>query len=668
MIRRMKALILQVAIDSPLRQHFDYLPPLEMNSKNLQAGVRVKVPFRNKTVIGVLLGTSHHTNFDPKKLKRAIEFLDEGTLLPSSIMQLAKWAANYYQHGIGEVLLSCFPTLLRQGRPIKSNEIIRNAGTALEKCLNLNAAQQNAVDKINQSKDFQTFLLQGVTGSGKTEVYLQVIAEKLQAKQQTLVLVPEISLTPQTLARFQQRFSSPIVVLHSNLTEKQRAQAWMQAQTGEAAIIIGTRSAIFTPLKNPGIIILDEEHDLSFKQQSGFRYSARDLAILRGQLENIPVLLGSATPSLESLYNVKRKRFQLLELPERAGTAIHPNFHVVDIRNQYLEDGLSSELLNRVQQHLQRNEQILIFLNRRGFAPTWLCHQCGWIAKCKRCDANLTLHEKPRRLFCHHCEAQQIVPTKCGSCHSDNLLALGLGTERLEKTLQKHFPDTNIVRIDRDSTRRKGSLQKMFDDIQSGHSKILIGTQMLTKGHHFPNVTLVAIIDIDSGLFSGDFRASERLGQLITQVSGRAGRAEKTGDVVLQTHQPQHPLLIQLLQQGYASFAETLLQEREQTHLPPHTYLGLLRAEAVKQTGPQNFLELAIAEAKKINSDSINLMGPIPAPLERKAGLFRAQLWIQAKQRKSLQVFLNTWIPMIDKIKTKPQVRWSLDVDPQEMF
>jgi primosomal protein N' (replication factor Y) len=664
----MKTLILQVAIDTPLRQHFDYLPPLDMSLKHLQAGMRVKVPFRNKITIGVLLGTSNQSSFDPTKLKRAIEFLDDDALLPSSIMQLAVWAANYYQHGIGEVLLSCFPTLLRQDRSIKSNEIIEQAWATQDKCLDLNVAQQNAVQQINQSKSFQTFLLQGVTGSGKTEVYLRVIAEKLQAKQQALVLVPEISLTPQTLARFQQRFAAPIVVMHSNLTEKQRAQAWLQAQTGEAAIIIGTRSAIFTPLKNPGIIILDEEHDLSFKQQSGFRYSARDLAILRGQLENIPVLLGSATPSLESLYNVKRKRFQLLELPERAGTATHPSFHVIDIRNQYLEDGISTTLLQRMQQHLQREGQVLIFLNRRGFAPTWLCHHCGWIAKCKRCDAHLTLHEKPRRLFCHHCEAQQTVPTKCESCHSNNLLALGLGTERLEKTLQKHFPDTNLVRIDRDSTRRKGSLQKMLDDIQSGHSKILIGTQMLTKGHHFPDVTLVAIVDIDSGLFSGDFRASERLGQLITQVAGRAGRAEKPGEVFLQTHHPEHPLLMQLIQHGYANFAETLLQEREQTHLPPHTYLGLLRAEAVKQMGPHNFLELATAAAKKINSNAITLLGPIPAPLERKAGLFRSQLWIQAKQRKSLQLFLNAWIPMLEKIKTKPQVRWSLDVDPQEVF
>jgi len=661
--------ILRIAVDSPLRQSFDYLPPADFRAELAKPGMRVKVPWRNKTTVGMLLEITNSSTVPSHKLKQAEAILDHSPILPPSLMKLASWAADYYQHPIGEVLLGCLPALLKTSRALPDlamqpqNELVQN------KALNLNTYQQQAINDFNNAAGFQTFLLEGVTGSGKTEVYLQIIAKKIQANQQALILVPEIGLTPQTVARFAERFAVPIAVLHSGLNERERLQAWQQAKNGQAAIIIGTRSAIFAPLLNPGVIIIDEEHDLSFKQQSGFRYSARDLAIIRGQFENIPVILGSATPSLESLANVKRKRYQHLILPIRAGTAEQPTFRVIDIRNQYLEENLSPQLLQAISQHLAQKNQVLLFLNRRGFAPVIICHSCGWVAKCKRCDARLTLHQQPKRLMCHHCDAQQVIPIQCEHCQNKQIIALGVGTERLEKALTKHFPETAIIRIDRDSTRRKGSMQKMLQDIHTGNSQILIGTQMLTKGHHFPAVTLVGIIDADHYLFSQDFRASERLGQLLIQVSGRAGRAEKPGEVLIQTHHPDHPALQALIHKGYSFFAETLLKERHTTQLPPFSHMALLRAEAVISEAPLQFLQEAAKHIRKIfDAEKIFLLGPMPAPMEKKAGRYRAQLFIQIEKRKLLQQLLKELLDHLDKQKTNRKVRWSIDVDPLEIF
>lgn len=660
--------ILSIAVASPLYYGLDYLPFSGCSAETLKPGMRIRVPFRNKPTTGILLEIRPKSALPLSQLKSAISLLDEMPLLSPSLMQLLTRASEHYQHPIGEVVLSSLPSAMRQGKSIKTPLTEKIFSWHLQNAApSLNAAQQQAIACITATKNFQTFLLDGVTGSGKTEVYLQVIENILSWGKQALILVPEIGLTPQTLQRFQQRFAAPIVTMHSNMSDRERMQAWLLAKTGTAAIIIGTRSAIFIPLQNPGIIILDEEHDLSFKQQSGFRYSARDLAILRGQLENIPVVLGSATPSLESLHNATRQRFHLLSLPERAGAALQPTFQIIDIRNQYLEEGLSPALLTAMQQHLQREGQVLLFLNRRGFAPTLLCHVCGWIAKCQRCDARLTLHQNPKRLFCHHCGSYEKSLQQCCQCKSTNLLALGLGTERLEIALTKHFPEINIVRIDRDSTRRKGSMQQMLQDIQDGKSKILIGTQMLTKGHHFPNVTLVGIVDVDSYLFSADFRGSERMGQLIVQVAGRAGRAEKPGEVIIQTHYPQHPLLQKLIQQGYSSFAKDLLEERRAAQLPPYTFLALLRAEAVAATAPLNFLE-TVKKILQSATQQLQILGPMPAPMQRKAGKYRAQLWIQAKKRQELQNVLKTLIQQLEKLKLGRKVRWSIDVDPLEIF
>lgn len=532
---------------------------------------------------------------------------------------------------------------------------------------NLNEDQQKAVTEITHAKGFTTFLLEGVTGSGKTEVYLKCIEHYLKLNKQALILIPEIGLTPQTVARFQSRFAVPISILHSSLNETERCYAWLSALKGCAQIIIGTRSAVLTPLPNLGIIILDEEHDASFKQQSGFRYSARDLAIMRAKLESVPIVLGSATPCLESLFNVKQQRFHHLILPKRAGNAVQPQFHLVDVRKTQLEEGISNQILERIRYHLNNAGQVLIFLNRRGFAPTLLCHHCGWIASCSRCDARLTYHAPLEKLICHHCASIHNVYKRCTACHSHNLLLLGIGTQRLEKLLSKHFPDTPLIRIDRDSTRRKGSMEKMLSNIQTGSSQILIGTQMLAKGHHFPDVTMVVIIDIDNSLYSSDFRASERLAQIIVQVAGRAGRSDKPGEVYLQTHNPEHPLLAQLIQFGYQSFADFLLSERKAAELPPFSHLALFRAEATDAKLPQLFLS-DVRELLLNNENDLQIFGPIPALMEKKAGKFRSQLLIQTKKRSSLQKSLHPRINEIEGLSSCRKVRWSLDIDPIELF
>ncbi len=532
----------------------------------------------------------------------------------------------------------------------------------------LNEAQQVAVSAIVAARDtFQVFLLDGVTGSGKTEVYLQVIADVLKNRKQVLVLVPEIGLTPQTIQRFRERFAVPVIAFHSNLSEKERLNAWYLAHTGEARIVIGTRSAVFSSLPDLGLIIVDEEHDLSFKQQDNFRYHARDLAIMRAHFKKIPIILGSATPALETLYKAQQGKFVHLLLPNRAGDAELPLFSVLDIRNKSLEEGLSQPIIDEMRLHLKRGEQVMLFLNRRGFAPILMCHACGWMALCKRCDMRMTFHKQTQRLHCHHCDLQARLPLQCESCHDKNMQLVGVGTERLEQVLQKNFPEYSVARIDRDSTQRKGSMETLLDAIQKGDHQILIGTQMLAKGHHFPNVTLVTIVDADGGFFSGDFRALERMGQLLLQVAGRAGRVEKKGKVIIQTHHPDHPLLHQLFHGSYRQFATTILQERAATALPPHSFFALFRAEAYQLEHAMDFLK----EVKILfqpTDKEMQLLGPIPAPMPKRAGRYRVQLLLQASQRPVLQNFLKGSLLQIEKIRLKQKVRWSLDVDPVEMF
>ncbi len=539
--------------------------------------------------------------------------------------------------------------------------------------LPLNEAQTQAVQAVSEHlSEFRAFLLDGVTGSGKTEVYLQIIQKVIEQGKQALVLVPEINLTPQMLTRFERRFAHPIAVLHSKLTDNERLSAWLMAQRGNAPIVIGTRSAAWTPLAKPGVFIVDEEHDASYKQQDGFQYSARDLTVMRARYAGVPVLLGSATPALDSLFNAQRQRYHCLRLPERAGAALHPDFRLIDLRRHQPQEGLSQPLRRAIQIRLDLAQQVLIYINRRGFAPTLMCHQCGWVATCHHCTAHLTYHDNDKRLHCHHCGATQSFPAVCPACQSSRLRRLGYGTERIEQELTKQFPQARILRIDSDSTRRKYAMQHILEQIHEGEVDILVGTQMLTKGHHFPKVTLVGVVNLDGGLFGVDFRASERLAQGLMQVAGRAGRADLHGEVLLQTYHPHHPLLRALLERGYGAFADTALAEREQVCLPPYSYLALLRAEATQEADLNAFLQQAKAraEAQMMQQalSEVEVLGPIPAPLERRANFYRAQLLCQAQQRAHLHALLSDWTLTLSQLPTAKGVKWSLDIDPQNLF
>ena len=534
----------------------------------------------------------------------------------------------------------------------------------LDNRLTLNKQQALAFSQLLFQEGFNVWLLEGVTGSGKTEIYLQYIEEVLKKGKQVLVLVPEIGLTPQTVRRFQARFNVEIDVLHSNLNDTQRLNVWERARTRQSGIVIGTRSALFTQFSDLGLIILDEEHDGSFKQQDGWRYHARDLGIVLAQKLNIPILLGSATPSLESVNNVQNGKYHHLVLSKRAGNATALRQFVIDLKHQRIQNGLSEPLLQRMQEHLEKGNQVLLFLNRRGFAPVLLCHECGWIDECHHCEKPYTYHQHQRVLRCHHCGAQKTVPMQCGHCGSTHLVTTGLGTEQLEETLKARFPQYNIARIDRDSTARKGKLEGYLDDIQQGKSQILIGTQMLAKGHHFPNVTLVALVNVDNALFSLDFRAEERLAQLYVQVAGRSGRAEKQGEVVLQTHYPDHPLLTTLLEKGYQAFAEETLKLRHNMGLPPFSFQALFKAQCRHSEEAENALSQLASFFYEQKIEGLQVLGPIPAPFSKKAGQYRWQLLLQHASRKQLQAALSRYSPELIK---SSQVRLILDVDPLDL-
>ncbi|PKM37841.1 MAG: primosomal protein N' [Gammaproteobacteria bacterium HGW-Gammaproteobacteria-10] len=560
-------------------------------------------------------------------------------------------------------------------KALQDKQLLRLEGAAANATTHLtlnpqlrpNPLQQEAIEQVVSALSrFEVFLLEGVTGSGKTEVYMQVIRSVLERGQQVLVLLPEITLTPQLEQRFRQRFAVPITVSHSKLTDIQRQQAWIGMQRGDYAIMLGTRSALFTPLARPGLIILDEEHDASFKQQEGFRFSARDVAVVRGKLLNVPVLLGTATPSLESVYNVEQGRYRLLHLTERAGNAAPPKMLLLDIRNKRMQEGLSEPLIAEMHKTLAKNEQVLLFLNRRGFAPTLICHGCGWVARCRRCEANMVVHYDETLLRCHHCGSEQRLLSQCPECKTGQLTPLGLGTERVEKALAQLFPGRSVIRLDRDTTQRKGVLEDALCRINRGEVDIVLGTQMLAKGHHFPNVTLVVMLDVDSGLFSIDFHASEKLAQMIMQVSGRAGRAEKPGRVILQTRKPDHPLLTTLIKEGYGRFARSALAERRLAELPPYSFQALLRVEATDSAVPLQFFE-QLMQAVEPNR-TVRMLGPVPAPMSRRAGRYRYQLLLQSATRLELHRLLNKLMPLIEGLKLTRKVRWSLDVDPVDLY
>jgi primosomal protein N' (replication factor Y) len=542
-----------------------------------------------------------------------------------------------------------------------------------------NDEQRLAIDEVCKSLDgFAGFVLHGVTGSGKTEVYLRVVERALRLGRSALVLVPEIGLTPQLIDRFRRRFTAPMAVLHSALTDHERLLAWREAFSGRARVVLGTRSAVFAPVPDLGVIIVDEEHDTSFKQhEGGFRYSARDLAVVRAQRGGVPVVLGSATPALETLQNVAAGRYTRLLLTRRAAAAAPPRLSLIDLRTSAVRAGIATPAVQAIERHLAAGGQVLVFLNRRGYAPTLLCTACGWLAPCRDCDARLTVHLAAGRLRCHHCGADSALPQRCPTC-GFAVKPVGQGTERIEETLAALFPDAPCLRLDRDVVRRRGDMEEAMRRMASGEARILVGTQMVTKGHDFPNVTLVVVLNADQGFFSTDFRAPERLAQTIVQVAGRAGRGEKAGEVLIQTEFPDHPLLLSLLAEGYDGFARVALAERSQASWPPFSRLAAVRASAKTAEAALAFLTEARKSTEDLRAGSapaghresrvIRLLGPAPAAMAKRAGRYHAQLLLESADRAALHRFLAAWLPALETLPSGRRVRWALDVDPIEIF
>lgn len=575
--------------------------------------------------------------------------------------------------GWRKVMQELIETGLVQARELLAGvQLGLKAATALPE---LNTEQHLAVSAIlAEQHSFKPWLLHGITGSGKTEVYIRLLQAILQDTQgQALVLVPEINLTPQLEARFRSRLPElPMVSLHSNLSESERLQNWRLAQSGQARIVIGTRLAVFTPLPRLQLVIVDEEHDGSYKQQDGMRYHARDVAMVRAQRSGVPIVLGSATPALETWHNAtaadqKTRKFGLLSLNQRAvSQAVLPRIRCIDTSKSKAENGLTPVLVRAMQDRLDKGEQSLLFINRRGYSPVLLCSACNWIAPCSRCSARLVVHLRQGKLRCHHCGHEEKIVRACPSCGNQDLHATGQGTQRLEDSLQALFPQARILRVDRDSTRQKHALTDMLQAVHANQVDILVGTQMLAKGHDFPNLTLVGVIDTDSALFSPDFRAAERLFAQLMQVAGRAGRAEKAGEVLIQTAFPDHALFNALRTQDYTAYAHTLLQERAMTEFPPCSFMALLRAEANNYAAVQEFLEEAAYIARSWDRPELMVYDPVRPQMERLKGMERGQLLLQARSRQALQALLRNWLPHLRASKLGARVRWAVDVDPME--
>lgn len=661
--------IIEVALPVPLRTYFDYALPLSIPSTAVVPGIRVLVPFGKKELIGIVVGYKTHSPISRTKLKCILEVIDTEVLFPPVLFRLIQWAAEYYHFSLGRALYEALPLGLRKGGSLSApSELDSNNHKSGTASTQLNFDQQAAVETIlNFKKNFKVFLLIGVTGSGKTEVYIHAVMEILRAEKQALILVPEIALTPQMVKRFEDYFGSIVSVYHSRLSHLTRLKVWSQVRSGNVKLIIATRSGIFLPFMNLGILIIDEEHDLSFKQQEGFRYSARDLAIRRAQLENIPIILGSATPSLESIYNVKAGRYHRLSLPQRIGEAGFPDIQLINMRNQTPQSGLSLSLIKEIKEHLVQGNQILLFLNRRGYAPSYLCQNCGWTAQCERCDAYFVLHLHPPSLRCHYCDSKAAIPSQCPVCHKDQFITQGLGTQQIEKRMQILFPGIPIIRIDRDNTRRKGKLEGYLETIDRGGPQILVGTQILTKGHNFLNVTCVGVLNVDEGLFSSDFRASERVAQRVMQVAGRAGRADKKGYVFIQTYRPEYPFFRELMIRGYVGFAEQALAERSSARLPPFYHLALIRAESISAVRARLFLDDIKNWMIKFKKEKIEYLGPAPAILQKRKGRYTEQLLLRTSDRVLLHQVIRRFV---EKFENKPfsrSIHWSVDIDPQEM-
>ncbi|MFN2409061.1 MAG: primosomal protein N' [Halomonas sp.] len=731
--------VLKIALPSPLRRLFDYLPSRQTPTGGWQLGLRVRVPFGHRDVVGVIAEIADHSDLPRAQLRSVSEILDDAPL-PTDWLWLCQFTARYYQHSLGDTLAMAMPARLRQGHPmagrtqtlwratgasdddrlsrapkqaalhallqqhphglpgraVNAHGFSRDQLLALEKkglaeaqditltaptppggsllaspALPLNREQATALAALHEKLDgYHPCLLEGVTGSGKTEVYLQLIEAVAAKGKQSLVLVPEIGLTPQTLARFKSRFRVPVVALHSGLTDPERLDVWEAAASGRALIIIGTRSAIFTPLANPGAIIVDEEHDGSYKQQDGLRYHARDLAVARAHRHKIPLLLGSATPSLESLQQALTGAYRHLRLTQRPSRHPPAKLELVDMRHQRRQGGLLPASLTAIKNTLAAGKQVLIFINRRGFAPTLACHSCGWLAECGQCDARMTLHRQPPLLACHHCDSRRALPDACPECGSGDLRALGSGTERTEETLQSLFPKTTVQRIDRDSTRKKDSFEQMLKEIQRGEPCLLVGTQMLAKGHHLPHVTLVVVVNADGGLYAADFRALEHSAQLLEQVAGRAGRAAHPGRVLVQTLHPDDPHIGQLAQHGYGTLARNLLEERRLAQLPPFCFMALMRIESPKEEAALGLAQQAAQALRQwlSNSDTpARCLGPVPAPMERRQNRYHLQVILTADKRSQLHAAASWLAQWLEANRDARRVRWSIDIDPQSL-
>ncbi len=721
----MSALLVTVCVPVPLFAQYDYLVP-ENLAPTLRRGCRVRVPFGRRELVGVVVRAPHESAAEAGKFRPVSAVLDDNPLLPTELLALCEWAASYYHHPLGEVLVAALPGRLRHGEPAGLIEPLAYGLTAagrtalaelperhraqrallqaltdgprLRTSLDTSAAaikhaveagwlltqtldkaplvigptpaptpeQAAAQAELEQAHGFDASLIEGVTGSGKTELYLRRIEVLTENGGQALVLAPEISLTPQLEARFRDRLGDSVVSFHSGMTDRAREQAWLRARSGSARVIVGTRSAIWLPFAQLKLIVVDEEHDTSYKQQDGLRYSARDVAILRAQKLGIPVLLGSATPSLETLHNAGQKRYRHLRLQQRVRGSAPPKVRVLDVRALPLDHGLSQPLLKAIEKHLDAKGQVLLFINRRGYAPVLLCHACGWSAPCTQCDAHMTLHRGRNLLICHHCSAQQPVPRSCPSCSASPLMAVGAGTERIEQALANRFPQYRVARFDSDRVTSPSALAQQLEDIREGRVQILVGTQILAKGHDFPNLSLVGIVSADQALYGTDFRAVERMGQLVTQVAGRAGRGEVAGEVWLQTHEPDHPLLRTLAEHGYRALSEALLKEREQTGLPPYSHLALIRAESQDAGAALRFL----SDAQPLFSTrrSVLAMEPMASGMERRAGFVRAQMLLQSGSRSALHAVLGAAVPQLAGVSGARNVRWSVDVDPYDLM
>lgn len=667
-------LIARVALDLPLRRLFDYLAPQGETLSLADRGYRVRVPFGRQQKIGIVVDLVSKTDIPVDQLRCIDNVLRDGPPLPPDWFSLTAFCADYYHAPLGQVMLSTLPAGLRALAPPNARRYRKVSNGAMPQTPPpLTPEQHAAVTEIaERGTAYNAYLLHGVTGSGKTEVYLRLVEHVLAAGRQALLLVPEINLTPQLEARIAARFPDVgLVSLHSELGNAARSRAWRSALGGQARIVLGTRLAVFTPMPELGLVIVDEEHDASFKQQDGIRYSARDLAVFRARGCNVPIILGSATPSLETWANAGtqggRERYHLLTLHNRAvpGAGM-PTVRRIDTRVNKALDGLTGPLLQAIEERLRRGEQSLLFLNRRGYAPVLACAACGWTSHCRRCAANLVLHLADRRLRCHHCGHEAGVPPACPTCGNQDLSAFGRGTQRLEAVLGERFPQARILRIDRDSAGSRTQWDALVARIHGDDADILVGTQMLAKGHDFPKLTLVGAIAPDAALFAADWRAPERLFAQLMQVAGRAGRHQFSGEVLIQTQFPDHPLYDALARHDYPAFAAAQLVERRQAGFPPYAHQAILRAEAKAMADALAFLNAARACWAPDNNPHVTFYDPVPMRLSRRASLERAQLLIESPSRRLLQHFLAGWLNQIEAIRAPSHLRWHLEVDPLE--